>query len=212
MTKAIIFDFWGTIVETGVFPSPVRQVKRIMRLDVPFSEFIVKFEKVLMTRRFDSLSEAFEHVAQEFGVNPPPFVYDKLIGMWNKNRLLAKPFEETMEVLERLHEKYKLVLLSNSDSLSIEPLLERFDLRRHFDIIKISCETGVLKTDPQAFEDILAELGADASDVVMVGDSLESDMVPAKAAGMRAILVDRRDRREYPDKISDLTQLDSCIG
>ena len=41
----------------------------------------------------------------------------------------------------------------------------------------------------------------------MVGDSLESDIEGAQKAGIRAILLDRRGRREYPDKISNLLEL-----
>ncbi len=33
MVKLIIFDFWGTLVENGIFPSPVRQVKYILRIE-----------------------------------------------------------------------------------------------------------------------------------------------------------------------------------
>jgi HAD superfamily hydrolase (TIGR01458 family) len=39
------------------------------------------------------------------------------------------------------------------------------------------------------FESALAELGADSSDAVMVGDDVEADIGGAKAAGLRAVLV-----------------------
>ena len=41
MVKAILFDFWGTLVENGV-RSPVKQVKWILMLkDMDFSEYII---------------------------------------------------------------------------------------------------------------------------------------------------------------------------
>jgi hypothetical protein len=32
MVKILLFDMWGTIIENGVFPSPVRQIKRAVFL------------------------------------------------------------------------------------------------------------------------------------------------------------------------------------
>ena len=48
-------------------------------------------------------------------------------------------------------------------------------------------------------------------DVVMVGDSLQSDMKPAEEAGIRGILKDQRGRREYKEKIRYLSQIPQHI-
>ena len=125
MVQAILFDFWGTLVENGIFPSPVRQVRYILRLRMPFQEFIVKFEEAFMLKKYETLKEAFENVCKAFDVNPPPFVIEKLIGMWNKNMLLAKPFPETIKVLEALKKNHKLAIISNTDSFSLEPVLNQ---------------------------------------------------------------------------------------
>ena len=67
MVKAILFDFWGTLVENGVW-SPIKQVKRIINIHTPFSEYVVRMEKAMMTQKFSSLKDAFESVCKEFGV------------------------------------------------------------------------------------------------------------------------------------------------
>ena len=51
MVKAIIFDFWGTLVENGVW-SPIKQVKQILDIDVPFSEYVVRMEKAMIPALF----------------------------------------------------------------------------------------------------------------------------------------------------------------
>lgn len=209
--KGVLLDFWGTIVENGVHPSPVRQAKRILRVNCDFTEYIVTFEKAFMTKKFETLTEAFHNVTQEFNLNPPGFVYDNLVGMWNKNTLLSKPFPETIETLEELKKKYKLVLVSNTDSLSVPQLLEKFDLKKYFDDIILSCDVGLLKTDKKLFAKALKKVKLKASEVVMVGDSIPTDIEGAKNAGIRAILVDRRDSREYDDKIPDLTGLKDIL-
>jgi FMN phosphatase YigB (HAD superfamily) len=209
--KAIFFDFWGTLVENGV-KSPVKQVKWFLRLnDMDFSEYIVKFEDVFMTKKYDDLKQGFEAVLKKFELNPPPFVTEKLIGMWNKNTILASIYDETTEVLTSLKEDYKLILISNTDVSSIKSVLDRCNLTELFDEIVLSCDTGKLKSDKSSFRDVLKKLKIKKTEAVMVGDSLESDVKSAENAGIKAILIDRQDRREYDPKIHDLTELKERI-
>lgn len=211
MIKAILLDSWGTIVENGIYPSPVKQVRYMLRIREPFPEYIEKFENTFMTEQYDDLKEAFRQVAKAFNVNPPEFVYDKLVGMWNKNMLLAKPYPETIEVLQELNKKYKLGLVSNTDKFSLDPVLEKFDLRKLFTDLFLSYETGLLKTDPKLFKLAMKKLKVKPAETVMVGDSMESDIKGAEKAGIQAILVDRRGKREYEKKVADLSQLKDYI-
>ena len=207
MAKAILFDFWGTIVENGAF-SPMRQSWSIMRVNMAFSPFVQKFEDSFMTTKFEDQKAAFAKIFADFDVPPRDFVIDKMIGVWNSNRLLAKPFPETVAVLEELKKDgYKLALISNTDCFSIEPILEKFELAKYFDVIHLSYKNGLLKTNPKSFEAVLKELGVKKEDAIMVGDSLETDIEGARMAGIKAILVDRKDRRNYPEKVHDLTEL-----
>ncbi|MEM4282649.1 MAG: HAD family hydrolase [Candidatus Woesearchaeota archaeon] len=208
MIKAVLFDFWGTIVENGTF-SPLRQTYVILRVNMPFSSFVQRFEEAFMTKKFEDLSSALKSAIGAFpGLEPSPFVIEKLIGIWNKNRLLAKPFPETTAVLEELKTKgLKIGLISNADCFSIEPLLERFDLAKYFDAMHLSWQTGFLKTNPKSFEILLRQLGVSKDETLMVGDSLETDIEGARKAGIRAILIDRKGKRDYPNKIGNLNEL-----
>ena len=198
MVKLIIFDFWGTLVENGIFPSPVRQVKYVLRIEEPFSEYIVKFEEIFMLKKFDDLYSAFKTVCEAFNKKPEQFILDKLVGMWNKHKLLAKPFRETVELLEKLKkEGYKIALISNTDCFTTDEVLDKYDLRKYFDDIVLSYKVNMLKTNPKMYEMILDKLGVDKSEALVVGDSIETDMNGAKDAGIRAVLVDRRGRRGH---------------
>ena len=149
--KAIFFDFWGTLVENGI-RSPVKQVKWMLRLtDTEFSDYIVKFEEVFMTKKFDDLKQGFGEVAKAFKIDAPDYVIEKLIGMWNKNSILAKPYDETISVLEELKKDYKIVLISNTDNSSVNSVLEKFDMKKYFDEISLSCDTGLLKSNKKSF-------------------------------------------------------------
>ncbi|MDP2908018.1 MAG: HAD family hydrolase [Nanoarchaeota archaeon] len=212
MVKAIIFDFWGTLVENGVFPSPVRQVKYILRIEDPFPDYIVKFEKVFMLKKYDDLYAAFSAVCEAFEIDPEKFILDRLVGMWNKHKLLAKPFEESVAVLEKLKkEGYKLALVSDTDCFTTDEVLDKYGLRKYFDEIVLSYKVEMLKTDPNMYHLVLEKLNIDKSDALVVGDSLETDIKGAKEAGINAVLVDRKDHREFSPKVKNLTELDPFI-
>jgi HAD superfamily hydrolase (TIGR01493 family) len=206
MVKAIIFDLQGTLVENGVYPSPLRQVKNILRIDAPFSDFVMRFEKILMIEKYPSLKEAFIIVCEEFHMQPKDYLLEKMVGLWNKNKLLSQLYPDTLEVLAELKSEYKLVLVSNVDCFS-KDVIDRFQLEKYFDLILLSCDTGLLKNDRKFFSMVLDKLHLNAEDVLMVGDSLESDLDTAKASGIRGVLIDRHNKREYSPKIITLTEL-----
>ncbi len=211
MVKAIIFDLWGTLVEQGV-RSPVKQVRDILRIELPFSEYVVRLEHAMMTRPFDGLREAFLEVCREFAIEPREEELEQLVGMWNKSWMLAEPYEGVENVLKKLRENYLLILVSNTDCFSAQKVLEKFKLRELFDKIFLSCEIGLIKTDRQFFTGTLSQCGLQIDDCVMVGDSLQSDIMPAKRLGMRAVLIDRRQTRDFRPKIRELTELERAIN
>ena len=206
MKKTIIFDFWGTLVEQGVY-SPLKQVRRILGVTMEYPEFVVLLEKTMMTRPFETLTDAFAEVCKTFKVEPTPQLLEELIGMWNKNWLLAQPYSETATVLRELKKKHQLVLVSNTDAVSVERVLDKFALREYFDELFLSYKLGVIKTEPAFYKHIFATLGVASEDCVAVGDSMESDIAAAQRAGVTAILVDRRNVREYENKVRNLNQL-----
>lgn len=207
MKKVIILDFWGTLVETGV-PQHIKQIQRFLGLlRLPYSEFVQRFERAMMTRPFPQLRDAFIAVCEEFSVPPDEALLGKCVGLWNTSWLLAKPYPETMSVLQALKEKHKLVLLSNTDCFSVNQVLEKFGLRNSFDLLVLSYESGAMKTDPVCYQTILTHFGAAPEDCLAVGDSIYSDIAAAEQAQVEAILIDRRDTRDFPHKIKDLKEL-----
>ena len=211
MVKAILFDFWGTLVENGIFPSPVKQARYILRLRMTFKDFIIRFEKAVMTKPYNDLNEAFTAVCNEFQLDPQPFILEKLVGMWNKNELLGKPFLETIEVLEYLkNKKIKIGLISNTTP-SITRVLEKFDLNKYFDATMFSYDEGLLKTDPAMFMKLIKKLKVKPDDVIMIGDSLPTDIIGSRNAGIKSILLDRMNKREFTPKIVNLRELKDLI-
>lgn len=161
-----------------------------------------------MTKRYPSKADAFKAVCDDFRIPIRSFVIDNLVGLWNKNMLLATIYPETVDTLKQLKDKgIKLAIISNSPEQNIEPVLEKFDLNKFFDVILLSFEEGMIKADSALYEKAVDMLGLEKEDVIVVGDSIKSDMDCAKKAGLKNILIDRKNNREFEDKITDLSQL-----
>lgn len=208
--KTIIFDLQGTLMENGIFPSPTKQVRFILGIRRDFHDYVPLFETTLMTTPHTSLSEGFRAVAEAFDVEINPHITERLIGMWNKNKLLSRPFEETFNVLEDLKKDHVLILVANIDCFT-KDIITKFELQNYFNHVYLSCDVGMLKTNPDFFKTILKDLQLEPTEAVVVGDSIESDIIPATKANIPCVLVDRLDRQDYPKKIHSLKDLRGAL-
>lgn len=95
--------------------------------------------------------------------------------------------------LQRLRDAgLKLAVVSNSEG-TVEAMLEEVGLRPLLDTVVDSAVVGVAKPDPRIFDLALERIGVPARDAVMVGDSPTADVDGARAAGIRAALLDPYD-------------------
>lgn len=92
--------------------------------------------------------------------------------------------EEARPVIEELYARYPLVLVSNFYG-NVEAVLADFDLRRYFGAIIESAVVGVRKPDPAIFRLGVDALGLAPEEVLVVGDSLRKDILPAESLGCR---------------------------
>ncbi|MDO8660488.1 MAG: HAD family hydrolase [Candidatus Woesearchaeota archaeon] len=205
--KAVVFDFWGTLVATGTY-SPMRQTHRLLAPQHEFSEFVQIFETAFMTKEYRDQAEAFSVCCEAFGMPPRNYMISRLIGIWNKNKILAQLFPDTVETLDALKKKgIKIGVVSNTDCFGMDMLFDRLEIKNFIDVVHFSFRTGILKNDSSAVDAMLQELGVSKDETLMVGDSVESDMACAQAVGIKGILVDRKNKREFSPKIVDLREL-----
>ncbi len=100
-------------------------------------------------------------------------------------------YADVIDCLERLGKHLRLGLLTNG---AIELQQEKITgacLERYFDAITISQEVGIGKPDRQVFDLTLKRLELTPAEVVMVGNSLESDVAGANGVGIRSIWLNR---------------------
>jgi putative hydrolase of the HAD superfamily len=100
----------------------------------------------------------------------------------------------TAELLERLRKAgYRLGVVSNADG-RVASYLETAGLAKYFDIIVDSHLFGVEKPDPRIFQHALQQLDVAPENAIYVGDVYEVDVLGARAAGIKAILLHVGDR------------------
>ena len=83
----------------------------------------------------------------------------------------------------------KLVVVSNANG-RMRAALDRVGIGPHVDLVVDSFEEGVEKPDPRIFHRALERIGSRAETTVHVGDLFHTDVVGARAAGLRAVLLD----------------------
>jgi putative hydrolase of the HAD superfamily len=100
-----------------------------------------------------------------------------------------------------------MAVVSNWDSY-LPRLLELRGLSGYFRTVSVSAleETG--KPDAEIFRRTCARMAVDAGEALHVGDSLRDDFEGARAAGLQAVLLDRKDQHgDVADRIATLAQL-----
>ena len=100
-------------------------------------------------------------------------------------------FDGIIEMLEKLSLTHKLYIASNGIGITQHTRLKNNNLNKYFEKIFISEEIGSKKPDIKFFDIIFKEIGVENKDeVLMIGDTLTSDILGANNAGIDSCLVD----------------------
>ncbi|WNS44982.1 HAD family hydrolase [Paenibacillus sp. MMS20-IR301] len=122
-------------------------------------------------------------------------------------------YEETVQILDELHGKVKLLLLTNGcPALQQEKLDSVPELLPYFDHIVISGSFGKGKPDKEIFDHALELLEISPEQGIMVGDKLTTDILGGLAAGLTTVWINRTDKAIDPEitpdyQISHLSEL-----
>ena len=116
-------------------------------------------------------------------------------------------FPETVDVLTTLKSRsFKLGVISNFDNRAYS-VMRSLEILQFFDAVTLSSETGYCKPDREIFEVAIRALGVVASDVLLVGDSLQDDVEAGMKTGLSAVLIDRRNRHEGVNSVRRISSL-----
>ncbi len=189
----IIFDADGTLfdyerAEAGALATTFRQYGLTFDTDVHrlFDEINkplwVEFEQGMLStqrlrvQRFEELAEALEIDVCASDVSD-----DYLLNLGAQSVLLPG----AQELVEDLSSDHDLALATNGIAAVQRSRFSASSIRAHFKALVISDEIGVAKPDPGFFAELFSRMeDPDRGEVLMVGDSLSSDIAGGVGFGV----------------------------
>lgn len=96
-------------------------------------------------------------------------------------------YEDVRDALDQLTERGFELRAASNGSMDLEPL----GLRQYFAAFETAPTLGVSKPDPRFYASVVERAGVAPSEVLAVGDRVDNDYEPARAAGLHALLIDR---------------------
>jgi putative hydrolase of the HAD superfamily len=118
--------------------------------------------------------------------------------LWHYFRLEERryaAYPDALDVLRQLDGMgHRLGMISNAtDDPLIQRVVDRLGFRPWLRPALSSAGVGIRKPDPRIFHMVLNEWGLLPEQAIMVGDTLEADILGAQLAGMRSVLVTMRE-------------------
>ncbi len=230
MIKGIIFDYGGTLDSRGVHWSEVLwqgyQQAQVPIDKATFRTAYVEGERALARERIILPQDDFhtlllKKVAIEISYlpeQPDTSTRDRWveeIAAYCDNAARGC-INEAMPVLEQLHERYPMMLVSNFYG-NIDEVLRVYGIRHLFKGIIESAVVGVRKPNPTLFRLGVDALELPAEQVLVVGDSLRKDIEPAEQLGCPALWLkgkgwtDEEDQQTHPHTITRITEVPEWI-
>ena len=226
MIKGIIFDYGGTLDSRGVHWSEVLW-QGYQQAGVPidketFRTAYVEGERALARERIILPQDDFhtlllKKVALELSFLPDP-IDDATRDRWVAeiagycDNAARTCINEARPMLEELHERYPMMLVSNFYG-NIDEVLRAYGIRHLFKGIIESAVVGVRKPNPTLFKLGVDALEMEPGEVLVVGDSLRKDIEPAEHLGCQVLWLkgkgwtDEEDAQTHPRTITRVTQV-----
>ncbi|MCU0502796.1 MAG: HAD family hydrolase [Anaerolineae bacterium] len=228
MITAILFDFFGTLVEYS--PSRVEQGYHATHelllkegVDISYAAFL---------ENWGAVSEALDHWSQRTGheysmqqvaqhflerVSPQPRSREFATRLWMSSlrewSTAIRYIPGVPELMQVLSARFRLGVVTNTHYAGhIHDHLCAIGISQHMVIVVTSIEHGRPKPHPSIFMSALTRLGCDASEALFVGDSYEADYLGATGVGMPALLIDPARKAPIPpqDAVGSVLDVLEC--
>jgi putative hydrolase of the HAD superfamily len=212
MFKALFFDLgstliyfdtsWEAVLNQANFALGQQLHQSGVNLDVNqlAADFNWRMQKYYAQRSSDFQETTSEYVLTEmlrsYGLPEvkPEWVRQGLDAFYKQFQEHWQVEADALSTLGRLRAVgYKLALVTNAgDAKDVQTLIDKCGLRPYFDRIWISANVGVRKPHPRIFELALDSMHCNAKEGLMIGDTLNADILGAINIGMASIWITRR--------------------
>ena len=216
--KALTFDLFGTVLDLrGTIVGAIDEFLEGRSSEVDSEAFwmalrsrqrIEQFQDTLLaighTGYLETVERAFRYTSRLHGLEPTTDEAKRFIERWRE----LQPFPECLAALKRLHQRFRLVALSNGNAWFLEHLVKN-QIRFDFDLIFSVDTVGFFKPVSGVYRRAALEAGHEIGELIMVSAN-SFDVVGARSAGMRAVFVNRN---QLPfDDVADALHPDAAVA
>ncbi|TVP62920.1 MAG: HAD family hydrolase [Nodularia sp. (in: Bacteria)] len=182
----IAFDLWNTLA-FSLPRDPIIDLINILKIKISIKEVQDKIQ----TRCFYSDNPIFE-ICQHLNINYIPETELYFTELLNNERLNFKLFPETLQVLKQVQKMgFKIILISNLWNFIIPTIDNQLLSLFEFDGVFLSCLLGFTKPNYLFFDYVKNDLGIISEKIIVVGDSLEKDILGGIKSQCHAIWLQR---------------------
>ena len=181
MVKALIFDLGRVLVNVD-FEMGYSRMATLSGL--PVEEVRERLQSSRLAYAFESglmpSSEFAARVSELMGVSPSFEEFGEIwYSVFHQGPIVPEEF------IARLHERYRLVLLSNTNALHYEMLEQRLPVLKHFDAYTLSYRFGAQKPSPSIYRDAVVKASCEPGECFYT-DDINEYIDGARAAGIQA--------------------------
>ncbi len=206
VTKAIIFDFIGTLTNVKDYRPEISKLKMYKalvkaRFNVSEKNFFDAYNRShekYRLRRYEELVEITDSVwisdalnCLGFQTDPSDLRVKTAVNAFFEDYLDALELNPCADqLLAQLPKHFKIGLVSNfTYAPVIYAALRKLRINKFFNAVLVSQDVGWRKPNPNIFHEALKRLGVKADETVYVGDSPLEDIRGAARIGMKTVFV-----------------------
>ena len=153
-------------------------------INVAYWKLYEKNEIDQETLRISRVKDAFEALNYSLTLDEINIISNLFIEYLTSNNHLI---EGTIETLEYLKDKYVLHIITNGFSIVQDVKLQKSNLDKYFVTITNSESAGHKKPHENIFKHALTSANASKIESIMIGDSIEADVLGALNFGIKAV-------------------------
>ena len=172
--------FFQSFADSNPMAFPGRELAKIPQLEFEWWQAVAAkaFQIAGVFNQFSDFPKFFVELYAHFATAEAWLVYPDVLPALNKWQ----------------QQGIELAVVSNFDS-RIYAVLKALNLAEYFTSVTISTEVGAAKPDSQIFTAALQKHNGIAENVLHIGDSFKADYCGAKAAGLKAIWLNRQQEK-----------------
>jgi len=192
--RVLTFDCYGTLIdwESGILQAilPILFRRDVALSDNEILQLYAELEAKAETGTYVKYREVLRKVMQGFGEKFKFVPREEELNALPDSVKNWKPFPDTVDALQKLKERFKLAVISNTDDALFAETARH--LRVKFDWVITAEEVKSYKPSENNFKKAMEKMGVSPDKILHVARSVYHDIIPAKSLGLVAVLVRRR--------------------